>query len=353
MYIWFEAILIPFFIVIGTFGNKGRRVVAAYYFFFYTLVGSLGMLGSIIYLQVWYDTTSFTDILFLDLSPLECNIMFFLFFIGIAVKTPLVPGHLWLPEAHVEAPTLGSIILAALLLKMGGFAIIRILLPLFNGAIFFFDPLIFSICLVSMVHAGLHAIRQTDIKKIIALSSIVHMAFATIGLIIPTTASIQSAIVLMLGHGLVSGGLFYCIGCIYDRYNTRDLNVISSLWHYTPRLSAFLFLFIFANLSFPGTVNFVPELGIFWGAFSSNHILPIFIFFGYIFNTIYNIWLLSRILYGPFIKVEVVNTPEDLSSHETAILGFLGVFTIFFGFFPDYIFEDLAKGYNFLWSYVD
>jgi proton-translocating NADH-quinone oxidoreductase chain M len=337
MYIFFEAVLIPFFIIIGFFGNPGRRVRAAYYFFFYTLVGSLGMLGSIVYIFVTYKAISFEAISSLNLTPYENNILFFLFFLAIAVKVPLFPIHLWLPEAHVEAPTVGSVILAALLLKMGGFAIIRILIPLFGDALELYQPFIFSICTISMIYAGLQAIRQTDIKKIIALSSIVHMSFTCMGLIIPSSNSIEAGILLMIGHGIVAAGLFYCVGFIYNRYGTRDLNSIGSLWYYTPNLALYFFLFILGNLSFPGTINFVPELGIFWSTFAHNHIITCFLFLGYIFNSVYNIWLLTRCLYGNFSNVSLIREPEDLSFVETTILFNLSLYMVIFGLFPQVI----------------
>jgi NADH-quinone oxidoreductase subunit M len=193
-----------------------------------------------------------------------------------------------------------------------------------------------------MVYADLQAIRQIDIKKIIALSSIVHMSFGTIGLLIPSAVSIESGYLMMLGHGFISAGLFYCVGCIYDRYKTRDLNLIGSLWHAYPMLSFFLFFFIMSNMSFPGTINFVPELGIFFGTFSINHIFTIFLFFGYFFNTVFNIWLLSRILYGAFTNVSLLKSPEDLAPHEYLILSFLALFTILFGLFPQGILNTLT-----------
>jgi proton-translocating NADH-quinone oxidoreductase chain M len=342
MYIWFEAILIPFFIIIGIFGNFERRVKASYYFFFYTLVGSLGMLAAIVYLKAIYGTTNLSDLAFIVLSPLESNILFFLFFLGIAVKTPLVPVHLWLPEAHVEAPTLGSIILAALLLKMGGFAILRILIPLFKGSIFLYQPFIFTICILSMLFAGLQAMRQTDIKKIIALSSIVHMSFSTMGLIIPDIISIQSALVLMIGHGFISAGLFYCVGCYYDRYGIRDLNGISYLWNIAPSLSFFFSFLLFANLSFPGTINYIPEIGIFMKSFDKNPIVTLLFFFGYFFNTVYNIWLLSRVIFGDSPNPVFIKKAEDLADYEYYILFGISALVLIHGLAPQSIFDGFA-----------
>jgi len=351
MYVWFEAILIPFFIYIGLFGPGYGRVESAYYLFFFTFVGSLPLFATIVYLYTVYGTTNLYDLSCIHFSLTESRLLFIATFLTIMVKIPCYPFHIWLPRAHVEAPTLGSIILAALLLKTGTFAIIRIIIPLYGDSLFFFQSFIFVICLISMIYAGLNALRETDIKRIIALSSIVHMSFCSMGLFYGRSDVFESAYLIMLGHGFISTGLFYSVGCLYDRYATRDLNQLGSLWDINPTLAFYFFAFIAANFAFPGTINFIPELSILWGLFDKQYMVTFSFFFGYFFNTIFNIWLLIRLLYGPYINLSLIGRPEDLVEHESIILFILLYCTIFFAFMPNIVYSTLHYNVEFI-SYL-
>jgi len=242
------------------------------------------------------------------------------FLTTVIAKLPLYPLHIWLPEAHVEAPTTGSVILASLLLKTGGFVIVRFMIPLFPNALIYFKPFLLVLCLLSTIYASINALRQIDIKKIIALSSIVHMGVCAMGLFIDDVALLVPAIYLMLGHGIVSAGLFFCVGCLYDRVQTRDLGTLSSLFLYMPNLSFYFLMFILGNIAFPGTVNFIAEFGIVKGLLDHNPMLAFFLMPGYIANAGFNIWLATRLLYGFPGHLQIIKSYEDIKPRESSIL---------------------------------
>lgn len=243
-YIFFESILIPMFLLIGIWGSRQRKIHASYQFFLYTLLGSLLMLLAIVYIYV---TVGTTDLSVVTLYKFEYNIQLLLwlcFFLSFAVKIPMIPVHIWLPEAHVEAPTSGSVLLAGLLLKMGGYAILRFLIPIFNYASFYFMPFVFSLSIISILYSSLTTIRQLDLKKIIAYSSVAHMNYVTIGVFSYELYGIEGAIYLMLSHGLVSSALFICVGIVYDRYKSRILKYYGGLVQLMPLYAVFFFFLV-------------------------------------------------------------------------------------------------------------
>jgi len=269
-YIFFESILIPMFIIIGVWGSRQRKIHAAYQFFFYTLFGSIIMLIGII---VIYFNTGTTDIQVLaqtEFSEMRQIFLWLSFFCSFAVKVPMLPVHIWLPEAHVEAPTAGSVILAGVLLKLGTYGIIRFMIPMFPYAMIYFTPLVFTMCVIAIIYSSATTIRQIDLKKIIAYSSVAHMNFALLGLFTNNSMGIEGSLFLLLGHGVVSSGLFLCIGILYDRYHTRNILYYGGLVQTMPIFSIIFLIFSLANIGFPGTVNFIGEFLVLVGTFKLN-----------------------------------------------------------------------------------
>lgn len=318
-YIFFESVLIPMFIMIGYWGSRDRKIKAAYYFFFYTLFGSLFMLFGMLY--IWNVTGSLNYIVLINqkFSIQSHMFLFILFFIPFAIKIPMFPFHIWLPEAHVEAPTIGSIILASLLLKLGSFGFLKFTIPLFWYGVSYFSLLIDSLSILSIIYASLATIRQIDMKKIIAYSSIAHMNLIVLGLFSLNQHGIDGAIYLMIGHGIVSSALFYCVGVLYDRYHTRLLKYYGGLVILMPWFTIFFLLFTLANMSFPGTSNFVGEFVILLGVFSRNSFSAFCGGLGIILSALYSIWLFNRICFGT-LKLKYINKFQDLNLHEFHIL---------------------------------
>ena len=269
-YIFFETVLIPMFLIVGIWGSRERKILASYYFFLYTLFGSVVMLLSILYIYYQVGTTDYEVLLTFSFSELEQKFLWFTFFLSFASKVPMIPTHLWLPEAHVEAPTAGSVILAGVLLKLGTYGFIRFSLPLFPKASFFFTPLVYTIASVGIVYTSFTAIRQSDFKRIIAYTSIAHMNLVVLGIFSFNTIGIEGAILQSLSHGFVASALFLIIGVVYDRYRTRLVQYYGGLASVMPiYISIFLF-FTMANISFPGTSSFVGEFLILTGSFKVN-----------------------------------------------------------------------------------
>ena len=255
-YIFFESVLIPMFFIIGIWGSRQRKIHAVYQFFLYTFFGSVFMLISIIIIYLHIGTTAIYFIKNFYFSENRQLIIWLGLFLGFSIKVPMIPFHIWLPEAHVEAPTTGSILLAGILLKLGTYGFIRFLIPLFPYALKFFTPFVFVICLISIIYGSFSTIRQIDLKKIIAYSSIVHMNFCIIGLFTNNIEGIFGSFFLMISHGLVSGALFFCIGILYDRYHTRILYYYGGLVQVMPIFSVIFLIFILSNMGFPGTSGF-------------------------------------------------------------------------------------------------
>lgn len=358
-YIFFESVLIPMFLIIGIWGSRDRKIHAAYQFFLYTLFGSFFFILPIIYIS-WYFGTSnlytLSAILFefvnfdmdtwLDYSELQ----FWLglgFFISLGVKTPLIPVHIWLPEAHVEAPTAGSVILAGILLKMGGYAMVRFMLDLSLFFCWYYAPIIQTICIIGIIYASMSTIVQIDLKKIIAYSSVAHMSFVTLGIFSFHEEGILGSIFLMLGHGIVSSGLFICVGILYDRYHTRLLKYYGGLTYTMPLLSFFFLMFTLGNISFPGTVNFIGEFLVLLGLVKENIIAVFFSSLGIILGAIYAIWLYNRVFFYK-IKIQFLLRYNDINRREFFILLPFLLLLIFLGLFPDAIICFLETSLSFL-----
>lgn len=297
-YIFFEATLIPIFMIILQGGSRERRTRASYLIALYTLFGSIFMLFNIIYLANKYGTTNYLILYSTEITPLDQKILWITFFLAFAAKIPVFPFHIWLPEAHVEAPTIGSVILAALLLKLGVYGLIRFGLPLFPYGQEYFKHFVAILTICSFFYTNLTAIRQVDIKKIIAYSSVVHMNLIVLGILCVSTESLDGAIYQMLAHGIVSGALFFCIGIIYDRFKSRFLWYFGGIAFILPIYSFFLFIFILANISFPLTSNFIGEMLLFAGIFKDNFIIGIIASLSMFWGVIYNVWTFNRMCFG-------------------------------------------------------
>lgn len=318
-YIFFESVLIPMFLIIGIWGSRERKIKAAFQLFLYTLIGSLLMLLGIMGL---YFQTGTTDIQLLwqaKFSEFRQILLWLAFFSSFAVKIPMIPFHIWLPEAHAEAPTAGSVILAGILLKMGGFGFLRFSLPIFPFASVFFTPLIFVLSLIAIIYASLTTLRQVDLKKIIAYSSISHMGFVTIGIFSLTLQGIEGSLILMLSHGLVSSALFLCIGILYDRHKTRIIKYYNGLIQVMPIFGIFFLFFSFANLGFPGTSSFIGEALVLIGIFKSSTFVTLLASLGMILGAAYSIWLFNRTIFG-VLKIQYFSLFQDLSRREFWIL---------------------------------
>jgi len=303
-FVFFEATLIPIFTIILQGGSRERRSRASYLIALYTLFGSVFMLFNILYLSNKYDTTNYL-ILYsfgsnseLLISAEDQKILWITFFLAFATKIPVFPFHLWLPEAHVEAPTIGSVLLAALLLKLGVYGMIRFGLPLFPYGQEYFKQIVVVLTICSFFYTNLTAIRQVDIKKIIAYSSVVHMNLIVLGILCISVEGLDGAVYQMLAHGLVSGALFFCIGIIYERVKSRFLWYYGGVAFILPIYSIFLFYFILANISFPTTSNFIGEMLLFAGIFKDNFIIGVFAALSMFWGVIYNVWTYNRICFG-------------------------------------------------------
>ncbi|MBA5776508.1 NADH-quinone oxidoreductase subunit M [Stappia sp. F7233] len=331
-YVFFEAGLIPMFLIIGIWGGK-RRVYASYKFFLYTLLGSVLMLIAI--MAMYWDAGT-TDIPTLMAHSFPASMQTWLwlaFFASFAVKMPMWPVHTWLPDAHVEAPTAGSVILAAILLKMGGYGFLRFSLPMFPVASDLFAPFVFTLSVVAIVYTSLVALAQEDIKKLIAYSSVAHMGYVTMGIFTMTEQGIQGGLFQMLSHGIVSGALFLCVGVIYDRMHTREIAAYSGLVNRMPFYAVAFLIFTLANVGLPGTSGFVGEFLTLLGAFEVNTWVALIATTGVILSAAYALYLYKRVIFGTLDK-ESLKSILDLSLREKVILVPLIVLTVFFGFYP-------------------
>lgn len=344
-YIFFESILIPMFLVIGIWGSRERKILATYYFFLYTLLGSVVMLLSILYIYNQVGTTDYEILLTFVFSDSEQKVLWLTFFLAFAAKVPMMPTHLWLPEAHVEAPTAGSVILAGVLLKLGTYGFIRFSLPLFPQASFYFTPFIYTVSLLGIVYASLTAIRQTDFKKIIAYSSVAHMNVVMLGIFSFNSVGIEGAILQNLSHGFVASALFVSIGIVYERYQTRLIKYYGGLVHTMPLyISVFLF-FTMANIGFPGTSGFIGEFLIFAGSFKVNSSITFFGATSMILGGCYALWLFNRIAYGN-LKSQYIKQTLDLSKREFFTFIPLICYTLILGLTPNSCLNSIRMSVN-------
>jgi NADH-quinone oxidoreductase subunit M len=344
-YIFFESILIPMFLVIGIWGSRERKIWASYYFFLYTLLGSVIMLLSILYIYNQVGTTDYEILLTFAFSDLEQKLLWFTFFLAFAAKVPMMPVHLWLPEAHVEAPTAGSVILAGVLLKLGTYGFIRFSLPLFPQASFYFTPFVYTISLVGIVYASLTAIRQTDFKRIIAYTSVAHMNVVMLGIFSFNNVGIEGALLQSLSHGFVASALFVIIGVVYERYRTRLVKYYGGLVHTMPLYISIFLFFTMANIGFPGTSGFIGEFLIFAGSFKVNSSVTFFGATGMVLGGCYALWLFNRIAYGN-LKSQYIKQTLDLNKREFFIFIPLIFYTIIFGLTPDPYLNSIHMSVN-------
>jgi proton-translocating NADH-quinone oxidoreductase chain M len=314
-YVFFESVLIPMFIIIGVWGSRERKIRAAYQFFLYTLFGSVLMLLAILLIYFQTGTTDIEILYTTNWSESRQLLLWLAFFASFAVKVPMVPVHIWLPEAHVEAPTAGSVILAGILLKLGTYGFLRFSIPLFPYATFYFTPLIYTMSIIAIIYTSLTTLRQIDLKKIIAYSSVAHMNFVTLGLWSLNTQGIEGSILLMISHGLVSPALFLCVGVLYDRHKTRLLRYYAGCGRTMPLFALLFVFFTMANISLPGTSSFIGEFLVFAGAYQSNSFITLMACTGMILGAAYALWLCNRLLYG-VVKPHFVTSFSDISRRE-------------------------------------
>nr|QJH88500.1 Nad4 [Pterocladiophila hemisphaerica] len=346
-YIFFESVLIPMFCIIGIWGSRKRKISASYQFFLYTLIGSLFMLLGLISIYIQLGST---DLQFIWTNSYLLKfpyILWFSFFISLAIKIPIVPVHTWLPEAHAEAPTSGSVILAGILLKLGSYGFLRILLPIFPEASIYFAPFILVLSLLNIIYASLVTLRQIDLKKIIAYSSIAHMGFVTAGIFTFNLKGLEGSIFLMIGHGLVSSGLFICIGILYDRYLTRIVKYYGGLTQVMPIFSFFLFIFLLANMGFPGTCNFIGEFLILLSLINQNKIVALFALGGIFLSGAYSLWFFNKVMFG-ILKTKFFVKFQDLSRREFYILCIFSFLIFVLGLYPIFILNNLHLSVNYL-----
>ena len=340
-YVFFEAGLIPMFIIIGVWGGVDR-IYASFKFFLYTLLGSLFMLAAVVYM---YLTAGTSDIVALEGFAFDTGAQTWLwlaFFASFAVKLPMWPVHTWLPDAHVQAPTAGSVILAAVLLKMGGYGMLRFSLPMFPDASVLFQPFVFALSVIAIVYASLVAWRQTDMKKLIAYSSVAHMGFVTLGIFSFTEVGVQGAVFQMLSHGLISGALFLIVGVVYDRMHTREIAAYGGLVNKMPIYSILFMLFTMANVGLPGTSGFIGEILTMVGAFQASTWAAAGAALGVIFSAVYMLTLYRRIAFGP-VTNPALEDIQDVNTKELITLVPLAIGTILLGVLPNLIF-DVTRG---------
>ena len=332
-YLFFEAGLIPMFLIIGIWGGA-RRVYSAFKFFLFTLLGSVLMLVAIISIYWITGTTDVVQLYELGIDTKYQNLLWLAFFSSFAVKTPMWPVHTWLPDAHVEAPTAGSVLLAAILLKMAGYGFIRFSIGLFPVASEYFIPFIFVISLIAIIYTSLVALMQDDMKKLIAYSSVAHMGFVTLGLFTFTQQGVEGGIFQMISHGIVSAALFFSVGVVYDRTHSRRINDYGGLVNVMPKYSILLMVFTLGSLGLPGTTGFIGEFLILMGTFKKSFLVAAIASLGVILGAAYMLWLYKRIVFGELTNQKLLKI-IDLNKVELSILTLLALSIIFFGFYPD------------------
>ena len=338
-YLFFEGGLIPMFLIIGIWGGE-RRVYSAFKFFLYTLLGSVLMLVAIMSIYWLTGTTDVEKLYELGINEKYQNLLWLAFFSSFAVKTPMWPVHTWLPDAHVEAPTAGSVLLAAILLKMAGYGFIRFSIGLFPVASDYFTPLVYTLSIIAIIYTSLVALMQEDIKKLIAYSSVAHMGFVTLGIFTMTQQGIEGSIFQMISHGLISAALFLCVGVIYERKHTRLINKYGGIVTIMPKYAVVFMIFTLGAVGLPGTTGFVGEFLILMGAFKKSFLVAVLASLGVILSAAYMLWLYRRVVFGD-LKNDDLKDMSDLNKSELIILWSLAVLTVFFGFYPEPIFNTI------------
>ena len=338
-YLFFEGGLIPMFLIIGIWGGA-RKVYSAFKFFLFTLLGSVLMLVAIIAIYWITGTTDVVDIYEIKIPKEFQYLLWLAFFSSFAVKLPMWPFHTWLPDAHVEAPTAGSVILAAILLKMGGYGFLRFSLGMFPLASEYFVPLIFALSVIAIIYTSLVALMQDDMKKLIAYSSVAHMGFVTMGIFTFNKQGIEGSMIQMLSHGLISAALFLCVGVLYDRTHSRLIKSYGGLVHVLPKYSFVFMIFALGTLGLPGTSGFVGEFLVLVGTFKVNYLVAIIGSLGVILSAAYMLWLYKRVIFGKLEKDELKKI-KDINLSESGILFVLAALVIFFGFYPDPFLETM------------
>ena len=339
-YLFFEAGLIPMFLIIGIWGGI-RRVYSAFKFFLYTLFGSVFMLIAIIFIYLKAGTTDIQELLKFDIDAKYQYWLWLGFFTSFAVKTPMWPVHTWLPDAHVEAPTSGSVILAAILLKMAGYGFIRFSIGFFPVASHYFAPLIFTLSIIGIIYTSLVALMQKDMKKLIAYSSVAHMGFVTIGIFAFNSQGIEGSIFQMISHGIVSAALFLSVGVIYDRMHTREIEDYGGVVNTMPKYSIFFMVFILASLGLPGTSGFVGEFLVLIGVFKVNYLVSLLAATGVVLSACYSLWLYRRVVFGE-VTNDNVRSLKDINKFEVMTLLPLLILTIVLGIFPNIILDTIS-----------
>jgi proton-translocating NADH-quinone oxidoreductase chain M len=334
-YIFFEAILIPMYLMIGIWGSRERKIRAVYLFFFYTLCGSIMMLIGILYIYSVTGTLNLEYLLSWNFTFSEQVFLWLAFFLSFSSKIPMFPFHIWLPEAHVEAPTVGSVLLAGILLKLGVYGFLRFSLTLFPEASLFFSPLVYLLSIIGVIYASMSAIRQTDLKRIIAYSSIAHMNLVTLGIFSFNIIGFEGAIIQSISHGFVSGGMFLLVGILYDRYHSRFLYYYGGLVHMMPVYSIFLLIFTMANIALPGTSSFVGEFLLLTGVYKANIITCIISALGVILCGAYSLWLYNRITFGN-LKIDYTLKFSDMNYREFLVIIPLFFFIFLMGLYPTF-----------------
>jgi proton-translocating NADH-quinone oxidoreductase chain M len=335
-YICFEATLIPLFFLVGIYGSRDRKVQAAYELFLYTFLGSLVMLVGVLAIYFEFGTLQYQYLLSVPISEERQYWLWLAFFLSFAIKVPMVPFHIWLPEAHVEAPTAGSVLLAGIILKLGGYGFVRYSLALFPEASIAFRPFVFTLALIGILYASIACLAQTDIKKVIAYSSVAHMNTSLLGLFSGSLSGIAGSIFFMVSHGLVSSALFLLVGVLYDRYHTRTVLYYRGLVLVMPLFAVFFLFFTMANIAFPGTSSFIAELMSFLGSMNTNPVLTLLATTAIILGPCYALWYYHQISYGS-ISPYLPHLFMDISLKEFHLFVPLILFTIMFGLMPNLV----------------
>tara|TARA_Y100000590_G_scaffold140121_1_gene160668 strand:- start:20906 stop:22408 length:1503 start_codon:yes stop_codon:yes gene_type:complete len=343
-YLFFEGGLIPMFLIIGIWGGP-KRVYSAFKFFLFTLLGSVLMLVAIISIYWIAGTTDVVKLLEIQIPKEYQYLLWLAFFSSFAVKLPMWPVHTWLPDAHVEAPTAGSVILAAILLKMAGYGFMRFSLGLFPVASDYFTPLIFALSVIAIIYTSLVALMQDDMKKLIAYSSVAHMGFVTIGIFSITKQGLEGSIIQMISHGLISAALFLCVGVVYDRYHSRMISSYGGLVNVMPKYAFVFMIFTLAALGLPGTSGFVGEFLVLVGIFQKNIVVGVLASLGVILAAAYMLWLYKRVIFGK-VTISEIKDMVDLNKTEIYIFSSLVFLILFFGFYPEPLFNTIDVSIN-------